>query len=318
MTNGIRFGFSMWAQATTWAEILATAQHCDAAGFDHVWVYDHLLGIVGDPQQPNLEGWTTLAGLAAATTRTRLGLLVGSNTYRNPGLVAKMVTTIDHISGGRAILGIGSGWAEREHQAYGFAFGSGFGERLRWLDEASGVMRRLLHGETVSHHSETYAFDGLALSPAPIQARLPIMIGGAGEQKTLRIIARDADMWNLWAEPADLRRKDEILVRYCEEIGRDPSEIERTLTTKIIIRDSVDEARRVWERQKANIGAPADWKGTHWLGTPEQIAERLAEYVAIGVRTFIPEGPAPYDLETASRLIDQVKQLLTQETTPAG
>src|SRR5687768_13332188 len=125
----------MWAQATTWPEILETARHCDTAGFDHVWVYDHLLGIVGDPLMPNFEGWTTLAALAASTSRTRLGLLVGSNTYRNPGLVAKMATTIDHISGGRAILGIGSGWAEREHRAYGFPFGSGFGERLGWLDE---------------------------------------------------------------------------------------------------------------------------------------------------------------------------------------
>ena len=190
----VRFGLSMWTQATTWAEILETAQRCDDVGFDHVWVYDHLLGIVGDPQLSNFEGWTTLAAIAATTSRARLGLLVASNTYRNPGLVAKMATTLDHISGGRAILGIGAGWAEREHRAYGFSFGTGFGQRLDWLDEAVGVMRRLLDGETVTSPPDArYAFDGLRLSPTPIQAHLPIMIGGAGEQKTLRTVARYAD-----------------------------------------------------------------------------------------------------------------------------
>jgi alkanesulfonate monooxygenase SsuD/methylene tetrahydromethanopterin reductase-like flavin-dependent oxidoreductase (luciferase family) len=301
----------MWIQATTWPEILRMARHCDQVGFDHVWAYDHLLGIFGDPGMPNFEGWTTLAALAATTERAQLGLLVGSNTYRNPGLVAKMAATVDHISGGRAILGIGSGWNEGEHRAYGFEFGTGFGQRLDWLDEGVGVMRRLFDGETVtSPPGARYAFEGLRLSPAPVQAHLPIMIGGAGERKTLRIVARYADQWNMYREPDEYARLDGVLRGYCEEIGRDPASIERTLGLKIIVRDSEAEARRVWQRQFDNNTFPADWKGTIWLGSAEQIAERLARYVAIGCATFIVETPAPYDLETASRLIEQVKPLL--------
>lgn len=311
MAADIRFGLSMWIQATTWPEILRTARHCDDAGFDHVWVYDHLLSIFGDPDMANFEGWTTLAALAASTRRAQLGLLVGSNTYRNPGLVAKMATTADHISGGRVILGIGSGWAEREHSAYGFDFGTGFGQRLDWLDEAVAAMRALLDGETVtSAPGAAYSFNQLKLTPTPLQAHLPIMIGGAGEKKTLRTVARYADQWNLYREPDEYARLDGVLRGYCDEIGRDHSTIERTLGLKIIIRDTAEEARRAWGRQFDNNTFPPDWKGTIWLGTSEQIAERLARYVAIGCSTIIVETPAPYDLETASRLIAEVKPML--------
>ena len=307
----VQFGLSMWIQATTWPEILRAAQHCEQVGFDHVWVYDHVYGVNGDPYMTNYEGWTALAALAATTERVRLGHLVLSNTYRNPGLVAKMAVTVDHISGGRLILGIGAGWAEIEHRSYGFPFGSGFGERIDWMDEAVGAIRRLLDGETVtSAPGGTYAFDELRLNPLPVQPHLPIMIGGTGEKKTLRSVARYADMWNLYRDPAEFQRLDGVLVAHCEAVGRDPAEIERTLTPKIVIRDSADEARRAWERMKANTGFPPEWNGTIWLGPPEEIAERLAAYIPLGVTTFIPETPAPYDLETASRLIEQVKPLL--------
>ena len=169
----VQFGLSMWIQATTWPEILRAAQHCDQVGFDHVWVYDHLYGVNGDPHMTNFEAGRRSPRWPPRPLASRLGYLVSSNTYRNPGLVAKMAVTVDHISGGRLILGVGAGWAEIEHRSYGFPFGSGFGERLDWMDEAVGAIRRLLDGETVtSEPGGTYRFEDLRLNPLPVQAHL--------------------------------------------------------------------------------------------------------------------------------------------------
>src|SRR5918999_6568085 len=131
-----RLGILLWNQATDWPSYEASARRVDELGYDHLWTWDHLYAIFGDPYQPIFEGWSVLAGWAGATERTRLGLLVGANTFRNPGLVAKTAATLDHISDGRAILGIGGAWFELEHQAHGIEFGTGFGQRLDWLDEA--------------------------------------------------------------------------------------------------------------------------------------------------------------------------------------
>ena len=249
-----------------------------------------------------------------ATQRARLGLLVGANTFRNPGLVAKTVATIDHISNGRAIAGLGGAWFDLEHQAHGIDFGSGFGQRLDWLDEAVAAIRRLLDGETVtSEPGGHYAFDRAVHHPAPIQRHLPIMIGGGGEKKTLRTVAKHADMWNVMGTVAEMAHKVEVLRGHCEAVGRDPSEIEFTLGIKATIRDSEAEADRAWraamERNRTPLADVAD-DDTFWNGTPEQLAERLAPYVELGFRTVLSEQPAPYDVETLERLIGQVKPLV--------
>ena len=153
-----------------------------------------------------LEGWATLAALAVLTERVRLGLLVGANTFRNPGLTAKLATTLDHLSDGRLVLGLGGGWFEREHDAFGLDFGSGFGERLDRLDEAVGLIRRLLDGERVTHEGRFYRMHDAICEPRPVQARLPILIGGSGPTKTLRTTARDADLWNAYGSPERDRR----------------------------------------------------------------------------------------------------------------
>ena len=140
----LKTGILLWSQAAAWSEMVDAAQRVDRLGYDHLWTWDHLYAIFGDPYQDFFEGWSVLAGWAPQTERTRLGLLVGANTFRNPGLVAKTATTLDHISGGRAILGIGGAWFELEHDAHGIDFGSGFGQRLDWLDESVGAMRTLL------------------------------------------------------------------------------------------------------------------------------------------------------------------------------
>jgi len=203
-----------------------------------------------------------------------LGLLVGANTFRNPGLVAKLTTTLDHLSAGRAILGLGGAWFEYEHTAHGIEFGRRPGERLLWLDEAVAAVRRVLDGESVtSPAGGRYSFVNLRQEPLPVQQHLPIMIGGSGERKTLRTVARYADMWNGMGRIETMRLKVEVLERYCAEVGRDPAEIERTLGCKPIIRDSQAEAERVWRRLMEHNLTPmsgVENDPTFWVGTPEQ------------------------------------------------
>ena len=199
---GIRIGVNLWSQASDWPSFLAAGRRAEELGFEHLWTWDHVYAIFGDPYQPIFEGYTALAALAQATERIKLGLFVGANTFRNPGLAVKALTTIDHISGGRAIMGIGGAWFEGEHRAFGLDFGSGFGQRLDWLAEAAPAVRSLLDGDVVtSPPGGRYAFDELRIAPRPLQARVPIMIGGGGEKKTLRIVAAHADMWNVFGTP---------------------------------------------------------------------------------------------------------------------
>jgi alkanesulfonate monooxygenase SsuD/methylene tetrahydromethanopterin reductase-like flavin-dependent oxidoreductase (luciferase family) len=310
----VKMGILLWNQATGWAEYEDAARRVDQLGYDHLWAWDHLYAIFGDPYQPIFEGWLTLAAWAKATTRTRLGLLVGANTFRNPGLVAKLATTLDHVSDGRAILGVGGAWFELEHTAHGINFGTGFGQRLDWLDESAGAMRTLLDGGEVSSPTGgNYQFEKLMLLPRPIQARLPIMIGGSGERKTLRTVAKYADMWNAMGTVDFLRHKDEVLRAHCEAVGRDPGAIERTVGCKPIIRDTEAEAHRVWKAQMAHNRTPmadvAD-DDTFWVGTPQQVAEQMRARREIGFHTFIAEMAAPYDAETLERWIGEVKPMV--------
>ena len=310
----LKLGMLLWSQAASWDEMLDAARRIDRLGYSHLWTWDHLSGIFGDPYQPIFEGWTSLAAWAMATERTRLGLLVGANTFRNPGLVAKTAVTLDHVSHGRAIVGIGGAWMEPEHRAHGIEFGTGFGQRLEWLDESVAAIRALLDGKSVtSKPGGHYAFDGLRHLPPPIQKRLPIMIGGSGEKKTLRTVARYADMWNAMGPLDVMAHKVDVLRRHCDDVGRDISEIEFTLGVKVTIRDRQAEAERVWKEAMAHNRTPlSDVAGdtTFWNGTPEQLADRLKPYVDLGFRTVISEQPAPYDVESIERFIGEVKPLV--------
>jgi len=310
----LKLGVLLWSQAATWPEMLDAAQRVDRLGYDSLWTWDHVYAIFGDPYQGIFEGYTCLAAWAVATEQARLGLLVGANTFRNPGLVAKTVATLDHVSGGRAIAGLGGAWFDLEHSAHGIDFGSGFGQRLDWLDEAVAAVRRLLDGEAVtSAPGGRYAFDAAVHHPAPLQRHLPLMIGGGGEKKTLRTVAKYADMWNVMGTVEEMAHKVEVLRGHCEAVGRDPSEIEFTLGIKATIRDSQADADRVWraamEHNRTPLSEVAD-DNTFWNGTPEQLAERLAPYVELGFHTVLTEQPAPYDVETLERLIGEVKPLV--------
>jgi probable F420-dependent oxidoreductase len=207
-----RVGVQFHPQHTTYSSIAEAARRVDGMGVDSIWVWDHFYPLYGDPNGNHFEAYTLLAALAAQTSHAELGIMVTCNSYRNPNLLADMIRTIDHISSGRAILGIGSGWFERDHMEYGYEFGTAIG-RLKALEAALPVIQERLG----------------KLTPPTVRQPLPILIGGGGEKVTLRLVARYASMWNIIAEPADTKRKNDLLTRYCHEISRDPAEIERTV-----------------------------------------------------------------------------------------
>ena len=220
------------------------ARQADDVGFDSIWVMDHFFQIrgVGRAEEPMLEGWTTLGFLAANTTRARLGLMVGGVHYRLPGLWIKAATTLDVLSGGRAWLGIGAAWNQEESGALGFPFPA-LGERFEMLDETLQIAHQMFEGERGSEgefHGRLYHARRLMNSPQSIsRPRVPIMIGGGGERKTLRLVAQYADATNVFGGPTAIHHKYEVLRQHCEEIGRDPNEIERsTLQSVNLARDA--------------------------------------------------------------------------------
>ena len=312
----LSIGVLLWNMAPDWPTFERAAKRADDLGYDHIWTWDHLHAIFGEPQQSVFDGWMALGGLSTVTTRARLGLLVGANTFRNPGLVAKMATTLDHMSRGRAILGLGGAWFEYEHRAHGINFGASPGERLKWLDEAAAAVTTILDGGAATSEPDAhYQFDGLRQEPLPIQRHLPLMIGGSGERKTLRTVAKYADMWNMTGPVDKVQHKMEVLDQHCADVGRDPASIERTISGKLFLRSTEKEAREVCARaMEMNRTRMSDVEGgdDFWFDTPERTAERLLEYKQMGVHTFIPEIPAPYDEETLERLIGEVKPIVDQ------
>ena len=310
-TSELKMGVLPWGQYTDWPSLQRAGQRADELGYDSLWTWDHLYPIQGDWRGPIFEGYLTLAGWAGVTSHVTVGLMVGANTFRNPALTTKMVTTLDHISGGRAILGIGGAWFGREHEAYGIEFGSGFGERLDWLDEAVDLMRQMLHQEEATARGVYYHAKRVRNNPAPLQDHLPILIGGDGEKKTLHTVAKYADAWNTGGSVEFVRHKDEVLRRWCQEVGRDEAEIERTLGLGLVLlRDDPAEARRVEAAiRKHHPGYDEDGR----VGTPEQIAESLVPYVKLGFRHIFFDLPAPFDQETLERFVGEVKPMLAEK-----
>ncbi len=308
----IRIGAGLSSQRTDWPALRDAALAVEAAGVDSLWTWDHLLADEGPPDQPILEGWSILGAWATVTTRPTLGLLVAANTFRNPGLTAKLAATLDQLCGGRAVLGIGGGWLEREHEAFGIEFGTGFGERLDRLDEAVMLIRRLLDGEVVTHEGRFYAMQDAIVAPRPIQPRLPIVIGGRGRRKTLRIAARYADEWNIWNELGSIELAIElsgVLDEHCRDVGRDPATISRSVSQEGIIRDDPDDARRVFEAAYRGNGLNPDAGVFALCGPPAMIADALRPLVEAGFSHLIWAFRTPYDRETIDRLAE-VRELL--------
>ncbi len=306
VSTSVKFGANCWNQYTSWADLREAGARVDRLGFDSLWTWDHLYPIVGDHHGPIFEPYAVMSAWAEVTERSTIGLMVGANPFRNPALVAKQITALDHISNGRAVLGIGAAWFETEHVGLGIEFGASPGERLGWLAEALPIIRGMLDGTRPSSDGRYPVREALNL-PAPVQDHLPILIGGGGERKTLRLVAQYADANNLGGGFDNVARKDEILRRHCEEVGRDESEIERTTGVGIgIIRDDPAEAERVTREMFARHGGAETWTN-QLVGTPEQIVEKLRPYLGIGYRNFIVGFPAPFDAESMERLITEVK-----------
>jgi F420-dependent oxidoreductase-like protein len=307
----VKLGALVWNQYTDWQSLRETGELVDRVGYDSLWTWDHLYPIVGDPSGPMFEGYLTLAGWAENTEKVRLGLMVGANTFRNPAVVVKMITTLDHMSGGRMNLGIGGAWFETEHTAFGIEFGSGFGERLDWFDEAVELMRTMLPGGPASARGRFYQAKDVLNNPPPVQAHLPIVIGGSGERKTLHTVAKYADGWNTGGDLERVRHKDSVLRRWCDEVGRDESEIERTLQGGTpIIRDTVEEAQKVAAAWAEANKLPSWDDPDALMGPPEVVAEAWAPYLDLGFDHIYVDCPAPFDHETLERLATEVKPML--------
>ena len=304
----MRFGAAFWIQRTDWPQLRDACLAVESAGFDSLWLDDHLLSDEGGWHDSKLEGWASLAALAALTSRVSLGLLVAANTFRNPGLTAKLATTLDHLSGGRAILGLGGGWFAREHDAFGIDFGGGFGDRLDRLEEAAGLIERLLAGERITHEGRFYSMTDALCLPRPVQARLPILIGGSGREKTLRTTARHADLWNGYGEAARIAETSAVLRERCEEIGRPFESIRRTVVMEIVIRNREADARchyRALEdahQIRGRIDAHGNARSVNAAGPPSLVAEYLRAFEALAIAEVIWVFRSPFDLETISRL----------------
>ncbi len=287
-----RFGvqlpsFSGFEPADLFEHVAGLATAAEDAGFDSVWVMDHFyqLPSLGGPDQPMLEAYTLLGALAARTRRVRLGTLVTGVTYRNPGILAKIITTLDVISRGRAVLGIGGAWYDVEHQGLGVDYPADR-VRLDMLEEAVQVCRAMFTGDHVTFSGTHYRLDQARNLPRPVQAGGPkIMIGGGGEKRTLRLVARYADMCNVTGDVATLARKIDVLRRHCAEAGRDPAEVDVTWMTPLILTTSSQNTAETREMLAAVV-SPEDTAG-FTIGQPHEIPGLVAGHIEAGADEVI-------------------------------
>ena len=275
-------------------EIATTAE---SSGFSSLSVMDHVHQIppVGRQELDMLEGNMALAGIAARTEKATLGLLVGGVTYRNPALFAKLTTTLDVISGGRAWFGIGAAWFEAEHDAYGFRFPP-LKERFEHLEDALRIARAMFTEERATVEGTHHSVHGALNNPRPLRGDIPILIGGSGERKTLRLVAQYGDGCNLFGDPERITHLFGVLERHCEDVGRDPSEITRTSMGTVFIAPTHEGAERQREAAR-EAGWPADRIESAWLGDSDTIAARAQAYRDVGVEGMTIVLPSVHDLE---------------------
>ena len=293
--------FSIWPNASKpWSAVLDLARHGEATGWDGVWVADHFMPNAEDVSGPVLEGWTTIAALAASVPQVRIGCLVSGNTYRHPAILANMAATADQISGGRIVLGLGAGWQENEHEAYGIDLFD-LKERMAHFEEACAVVKSLLNEDRTTFDGEHYRLRDAPLEPKGADGPVPLLVGGGGEKVTLRIAARYADEWNVWGTPETLSHKGAVLERHCEDVDRDPTTIARSAQALLFLSD--DESWLAERRSSAPAMATM-------IGTPSELVDVVGAYADAGVdELIVPDftlGPPERAKDTYDRFITEV------------
>ena len=304
----IDLGAHVGQQNMTMDELRATWRRLDDAGVDWLSVWDHLYEAPPEGGTvPHFEAIATLAALCADTTNARIGCLVFYVGYRNPGILAKAATTLDHLSGGRFELGLGAGWHEPEAKAFGYDFPP-VGRRLDMLEEAVPLIRSLLTEDRTTHEGEWFRTVDASCLPKPVQARLPIWIGGVGEKRTIPLAAAHADGWNAaYVPPEEFRRLGDVLDAACERAGRDPGEIQRVVNLTFNLVTDAARAADVEERLRAQWGPAADRVlGGGLNGTPDQAVERILEYADAGATGVNVALRAPWDAEALDAYVEQV------------
>ncbi|TMA83383.1 MAG: LLM class F420-dependent oxidoreductase [Deltaproteobacteria bacterium] len=303
----IRFGIQTGQQGVEWSQMLDLWRKADAWGYDSLWNFDHFYAIFMPPESPCLEGWTTLAALAQATSRARVGTLVSGNTYRHPCVTAKMAATLDHVSGGRFNLGIGAGWFELEHRAFGIDFKT-VGARLAALDEACRIIKSMLTEERTTFHGVHYTVTDALGFPKPVQRpRPPIMIGGRGERVLLRIVAEHADMWNSYGHAEQMRQLIDVIRRHGDAVGRDPDQIEKTVVMPLCYRASKEREQFVCAVAAAmDQSSPDEVRGRIMIGDAQECLDTIERYSRVGVTHFLFMTFAPYVEEEMQRFAEEI------------
>jgi len=291
--------------AAKWDKAVEIAKLAEDLGYDSLWVYDHVHNVPRPANEAVFECWTVIAAISQLTSRIRLGQMVGCTSYRNPALLAKITSTVDVISGGRLNWGIGAGWYENEYRSYGYEFPKP-AQRIKMLEETVEIVTRMWTEPTTTFKGEHYEVSRAYCDPKPLQQpRPPVLIGGGGEQLTLRVVAKHADSSNFGGNPDQWEHKREVLKAHCASVGRDFDEIQLTWSPEVFIRATEDEivaagTRSLWGE------AVDSWRAGNLVGTPEQVCEKLRTYIDLGLDGVIPWCSDYPDTETMALLATEV------------
>ena len=288
-----------------WAKAVEVAKLAEDLGLDSLWVYDHVHNVPLPAHETMFECWTTMAAISQVTSRIKLGQMVGCAPYRTPSLLAKITSNIDVISGGRLIWGIGAGWYEHEFKGYGYPFLKA-SDRIRVLRETVEIVKAMWTEPDVTYDGKHFQLDGAQCDPKPLQQPHPqILIGGGGEQLTLRVVARLADASNFGGKPHEFKHKIEVLQQHCKDVGRDYDEIQKTMSGEIFLRESESEVKAAGTR--SIIGEPVDsWTEGNLVGTPDQVAEKIQTYIGMGATGFYPWCSDYPDTQTVRLFAEKV------------
>jgi F420-dependent oxidoreductase-like protein len=288
-----------------WAKAVEVATLAEELGYDSVWVYDHFHNVPVPAHEAVFECWTTMAAISQRTSRVRLGQMVGCAPYRNPGLLAKITSTIDVMSGGRLDWGIGAGWYDHEFKGYGYEFHRP-AVRIKVLEETVEIVKAMWSEAEVRYDGTHFQLDGAQCDPKPLQSpHPPIWIGGGGEQLTLRVVAKHATHSNFGGKPHEWAHKAEVLKGHCVAVGRDYDEIQKTWSPEVFVRETEAEVEAAGSR--SFWGEPVgSWTEGNLVGTPEQVAEKIQAYVDLGCTGFVPWCSDYPDTETLRLFGEQV------------